>query len=184
MQRLILVLFALAACARPDHIEIDPRAPRLSHRGESLRLHARMMDRGGKVFSQERAAWKSRDPMVAPVDENGTITAMGSGHTVLTAVWNELSADVPVEVDLVEALRIEPARLELPASAEPVKLTVMALGLDGHPLRDRQVHLTSANPAIARVDPEGRVWPMAPGDVVVRAKIDDKESEIPVHVRK
>jgi hypothetical protein len=184
MLRLSLALLALTACARPDHIEIDPRAPRLSRKGESLHLHARMMDRAGKVFSQERASWKSRDAFVAAVDESGTVTALGSGHTVVTAVWNELSAEVPLEVDLVEALRIEPAALELPASAEPVKLSVVALGLDGHPLRDREVHLTSADPAIARVDPEGRVWPVSPGDVVVRAKIDDKESEIPVHVRK
>ena len=183
MLRPTLLLLALAACARPDHIEIDPRGPRLSHRGESLHLHAKMMDRGGKVFPKERAVWKSRDPMLAPVDESGMVTALGSGHTVLTAVWNELSADVPVDVELVEALRIEPARLELPASAEPVKLSVVAVGLDGHALRDREVHLSSANPAVARVDPEGRVWPVAPGDVVVRAKIDDKESEIPVHVR-
>jgi hypothetical protein len=184
MPRLALMLFALAACARPDHIEIDPRAPRLSLKGESLRLHARMMDRGGKVFAQERAVWKSRDPMIAAVDESGTVTALGSGHTLLTAEWNELSADVPLEVDLVEALRVEPASLELPASKGPVKLSVVALGLDGHPLRDRQVHLTSADPAVARVDPQGRVWPVAPGDVLVRATIDDKESGIPVHVRR
>ncbi len=114
-----------------------------------------------------------------------TVTSPGAtGHTVLTATWNELSAEVPMEVDLVEALRIDPARLELPASADPVKISVVALGLDGHPLRDREVHLISANPAIARVDPQGRVWPVAPGDVTVRAAIDDKEGEIAVHVRR
>ncbi len=179
-----LSLLLLIACARPDHIEIDPRAPRLSRKGETLRLHAKMMDRGGKVYPQERAEWTSRDPFIAGVDPNGGVTALSSGHTVLTATWNELSAEVPMEVDLVEALRIEPARLELPASADPVKISVVALGLDGHPLRDREVHLISANPAIARVDPEGRVWPVAPGDVTVRAAIDDKEGEIAVHVRR
>jgi hypothetical protein len=180
----LLPLLLLAACARPDHIEIDPRVPRLSRKGETLRLHAKMTDRGGKVFSQERAAWKSRDPFIAGVDENGSVTALSSGHTVLTARWNELSAEVPLEIDLVEALRIEPAALELPASADPVKLSVVALGLDGHPLRDREVHLVSRNPEVARVDPEGRVWPIAPGDAVVRATIDDKEGEIAVHVRR
>jgi hypothetical protein len=133
MPRLILILFALAACARPDHIEIDPRAPRLSRKGESQRLHARMMDRAGKVFPQERARWKSRDPMIAAVDESGTVTALGS-----------------------TGIRSATAR----------------------------VHLTSADPAVARVDPEGRVWPVSPGDVVVRARLDDKESGIPVHVRR
>jgi hypothetical protein len=183
MVRLLPVLLLLA-CARPDHIEIDPRAPRLTRKGESLHLHARMMDRGGQDFPRERAAWKSRDPFVAAVNENGDVIGLSSGHTVVTATWNELSADVPVEVDLVEALRIEPAALELPARADPVKIDVVPLGLDGHPLRDREVHLVSANPAVARVDPAGRVWPIAPGFVVVRANIDDKEGEIAVRVLK
>lgn len=182
MRCLPLLLFI--ACARPDHIEIDPRAPRLSRKGETLRLHAQMMDRGGKVFPQERAEWSARDPFIAGVDQNGEVTALSSGHTVLRATWNELSAEVPMEVDLVEALRIEPSSLTLPASADPVKINVVALGRDGHPLRDREVHLVSANPAIARIDPQGRVWPVAPGDVSVRAAIDDKEGEIAVHVRR
>ena len=185
MLRRCLPLFALiTACARPDHIEIDPRAPRLLRKGDALHLHAKMMDRGGKVFSQERAAWTSRDPFIAGVNEAGDVTALTSWHTVITATWSELSADVPLEVDLVEALRIDPTSLELGANAEPVKVSVVALGLDGHPLRDREVHLVSANPAVARVDGEGRVWPVAPGDAVVRANIEDKEGEIAVHVRK
>ena len=184
MPRLCLLALLLCACARPDHIELEPRAPRLLRKGESVHLHAKMMDRGGRVFSRERAGWQSRDPFVAGVDENGNVTALTSGHTIITATWSELSAGVPLEVDLVEALKVEPAQLELGASAEPVKLNVTALGQDGHPLRDREVHLTSANPAVARVDPEGRVWPVAPGDAVVHARIDDKESEIPVHVKK
>ena len=53
--------FVLAACARPDHIEIDPRAPRLSRKGESMHLHAKLMDRAGKVFPMESATWKSRE---------------------------------------------------------------------------------------------------------------------------
>jgi hypothetical protein len=179
---LAVLLFA-AACARPDHIEIDPRAPRLSRKGESLRLHAKLMDRGGKVYPQERAEWKSRDPFVAGVSGEGEVTALSSGHTMLTATWNELSAEVPLEIDLVEALQIDPGTVTLLQSDEPVKIKVVALGLDGHPLRDREVHLVSGDPKVARVDPEGRVWPVAPGDVVVRASIDDKEGEIAVHVR-
>jgi hypothetical protein len=178
-----LPLLLLVACARPDHIEIDPRAPRLSRKGESLHLHAKMMDRGGKVYPQERAGWKSRDPFIAGITSDGDVTALSSGHTVLTATWNELTAEVPLDVDMVEALQIDPGTLELLQSAEPVKIKVVALGLDGHPLRDREVHLVSADPKVARVDPEGRVWPVAPGDVVVRANIDDKVGEIAVHVR-
>ena len=184
MRRLLLCLLAVSACSRPDHIEIDPRAPRLAHKGEAVRMHANLLDRTGRDFPTERASWKTRDPFVAAVDANGALTGLTSGHTVATASWNELSAEVPVEVDLVEALRLEPSSLDLASSAEPVKLTVTAIGLDGHALRDREVHLFSADPTVARVDSDGRVWAVAPGDAVVRARVDDKESEIAVHVRK
>lgn len=184
MKMLCLTLLALAACARPDHIEIDPSSPRLTRKGETVRLHGKLMDRGGKVFSGERAAWRSRDPFVASVDANGEVAALSSGHTVLTATWNELTANIAVDVDLVEALRLEPQKLDLLLSSQPVKVAVTPLGLDGRPQRDRQVHLAARNPAVARVDPDGQVWPLAPGDTTVEARIDDKEAEIAVHVHK
>jgi len=182
MKTFLTLLALLAACARPDHIEIDPSAPRLTRKGETVRLHGKLMDRSGKVFSGERAAWSSRDPFIASVDANGEVAALSSGHTVLTATWSELTATLPVDVDLVEALRIDRALLDLPVSSEPVKLGVTPLGLDGRPQRDREVHLASRDPAIARVDPEGKVWPVAAGDTVVQARLDDKEAEIAVHV--
>jgi hypothetical protein len=179
----LCVALAGAGCERPDHIEIDPRMPRLTHKGETVRLHGKLMDRNGHIFSTERASWSSRDPFVAAVDKDGLVAALSSGQTVIAARWNELSAEVRVEIDLVEALRVSPERVELSVSGEPVKLEALALGLDGRPLRDRAVHLASQNPSVARVDPEGRVWGLAPGEAVVRAKLDDKEAEVHVVVK-
>jgi hypothetical protein len=172
-----------AGCDRPDHIEIDPRRPRLTHKGETVRLHGRLLDRGGKQFATERPAWSSRDPFVAAVDKEGLVAALSSGQTVVTARWNELTAQVRVEVDLVEALRVTPARVELTVSGEPVKVEVVALGLEGRPQPDRVIHLTSDSPAVARVDPEGKVWGLAPGEAVLRARLDDKEAEVRVVVK-
>ena len=173
----------LNACERPDHIEIDPRMPRLTHKGETVRLHGKLMDRHGRVYSTERAAWSSRDPFVAAVDKDGMVAALSSGHAVITARWNELSADVPVEVDLVEALKVDPEAIEVSLSGDAVRLSVVPLGLDGRPQKDREVHLTSLQPGIARVDPEGKVWGVAAGEAMVRAKIDDKEAQIRVTVK-
>ena len=172
-----------AACERPDHIEIDPRMPRLTHKGETVRLHGKMMDRHGRVFSGERAQWTSRDPFVAAVDANGQVAALSSGHTVITARWNELAADVPLEIDLTEALKVENDHVEVSINGDAVKLGVTPLGLDGRPQKDREVHLTSMKPEVARVDPEGKVWGVNAGEAVIKAKIDDKEAEIHVVVK-
>ncbi len=56
MRSLLLCLCAASACSRPDHIETDPSAPRLTHKGESVRLRARTLDRTGQDFPTERAA--------------------------------------------------------------------------------------------------------------------------------
>jgi hypothetical protein len=181
---LLAALACLAAgCDRPDHIEIDPRMPRLTHKGETVRLHGRMLDRRGQHFATERPAWASRDPFVAAVDKEGLVAALSSGQTVVTARWNELTAEVRVEVDLVEALRAAPPRVEVTVSGEPVKLEVAALGLDGRPQPDRVIHLSSDSPAVARVDPEGKVWGLSPGEAIVRARLDDKEAEVHVIVK-
>ena len=172
-----------SACERPDHIEIDPRMPRLTHKGETVRLHGKLMDRHGRVYSTERAVWSSHDPFVAAVDKDGLVAALSSGHAVVTARWNELSADVPLAIDLVEALRVEPESVTVSLSGDAVQLSVVPLGLDGRPQKDRAVHLTSLQPGVARVDPEGKVWGVSAGEAMIKAKIDDKEAQIHVTVR-
>jgi hypothetical protein len=178
--------FALlaSACERPDHIEIDPRMPRLLHKGETVRLHGKLIDRQSHFYPTEHAAWSSRDPFIAAVDANGDVAALSSGHTVITARWEELSADVPVEVDLVESVKVSPDVVTVKLDGDSVKLTAAALGLDGRARSDREVHLTSANTAIARVDNEGQVCGVAVGQTTVHAKSDDKEAQIAVTVVK
>lgn len=172
----------LAGCERPDHIEIDPRMPRLTRKGETVRLHGKLMDRGGRIYPTERPAWSSRDPFVAAVGANGEVAALSSGHTVVTAKWNELTATVPVEVDLVEAVVLEPAALEVRAEGEPARLKVVALDREGHPQKDRQINVVSLDPQVARVDSEGKVWGLAPGKARVQARIDDKATDAAVTV--
>ena len=174
---------ALVGCERPDHIEIDPRMPRLTRKGETLRLHGKLMDRTGRVFSTERATFSSRDPFVAAVSDHGEVAALSSGHTVITAKWNELVATVPVEIDLVEAVSFEPAQVELKADGDAVKLKVMALDAQGHPQKDRELHLVSLSPDVARVDSEGKVWGLKAGTARIQAKIDDKVADAVVVVK-
>ncbi len=177
------LVLCLAACERPDHIEIDPRMPKLTHRGETLRLHARLMDRQGRSYATERARWTSRDPFIAAVDANGEVAALSSGHTVLTAKWENVTADVPLEIDLVEAIKVAPDTLTIKADDDkPQKIDAVAMGVDGKPRPDREVRLTSADTAIARVDNEHLVWGAAPGETVIHARCDDKDADVKVVV--
>ena len=177
-----LCIVPLLGCLPPDHIDVDPASPHLTRRGDTIRLHGRVMDRAGKQHVRERAFWISSNPAVATVSELGDLTAVSSGRAIITARAGSLRAEVPAQVELVESLRVEPAQVQLSPESEPLKLAVSAIGHDGHPVLDRAVSFKSADPEIVRVDPEGRLWALTPGDAVVRASVDDKEARIAVHV--
>jgi len=176
----LLPLFALA-CLGPDHIEIDPSAPRLTHKGESVRLHGKVMDRHGKVYAQ-RSFFSSRNANIAAVDEHGTVTAVGSGHTVIEARAGGLLGEMPVDVDLIERLEAVAPVLHLSLTDDPAELQVRALGADGHPRTDRKLTFTSDDPNIARLDPQGRVWAINPGQTVIKARVEDKIALVKVVV--
>ncbi len=56
------------------------------------------------IENQSEINWTSSDPSVATVDENGYVTSVGPGQTVVTAQWGNLSASCQVtcEFDLDE----------------------------------------------------------------------------------
>ncbi len=182
---LLALALACAACERPDHIEIDPRMPRLVHRGETVRLHGKMMDCQGHIYPTERATWSSRDPLHrrGRRERRGGRARLGT-HRHHRPLGGALGRG---------ADRGRPGRGDQgdPRAGDGqgragylVKLTAFALGLDGRARLDREVRLTSSAPAIARIDNEGQVWGVAPGEAVITAKSDDKEAQIKVTVTK
>ena len=179
---LVLLPLCALACLGPDHIEIDPTAPRLTHKGETVRLHGKVMDRHGKVYSRERAFFSSRDPAVARVDEHGNVIAVGSGHTIVEARSGGLRAEMPVEVDLIERLEVATAVLSMTLADEPTRAPVTAVGRDGQPRRDKEISFSSDDANIARIDPEGRIIPINPGETVVKARVEDKIALVKVVV--
>jgi hypothetical protein len=183
MRRLLLLLPVLCvACWGPDHIEIDPVSPRLTHKGETVRLHGKVMDRNGKVYVRERAFFNSHDPKVASVDEHGNVTAVGSGHTIIEARSGGLRAEMPIDVDLVERLEVAVPLLTMTLADEPQRPPVQAVGRDGKPVKDREVSFASDDTRIVRIDPEGRAWAINPGETVIKARVEDKLAILPVKV--
>ena len=68
--------------------------------------------------------WKSADPSVATVDENGLLTAVGAGETVITVQSGNQTADIRVEVS-------EPISRTLSFELEPSDTVVTVKADDG-----------------------------------------------------
>jgi len=98
-----------------EALTITPEAPRLVGRRATARVLATATARAGEgVWDATRdVVWTSRDPEVARIDDQGRITPVGNGETVIVASGAEgsLEARTPVVVEGME--RPDPVRFHL-----------------------------------------------------------------------
>lgn len=187
MRRLTLCLgLLLASCLKPDHIELEPTQVTFTRRGDQLWVHALYKDSRGKQYTREHGTWSSSDEKVVKVDSvqrPGNLLAVGPGHATVTVKSDDgLEAEVPVEVNTVEKLQVSPQPIALSVDGERVLVKVLALDVDGHPLKDRKAHLKCTNEKICNSDGEG-VWPAGdPGTTTLEVSLDEHELAVPVIV--
>ncbi|MYI07236.1 MAG: hypothetical protein F4059_07980, partial [Gemmatimonadetes bacterium] len=68
--------------------------------GETARLTAAYTDAEGDTIAEAPVTWSSGDTAVASVHASGTVTAVGSGTTEVTATYRSVTASVTVKVAL------------------------------------------------------------------------------------
>src|SRR5512135_2626965 len=96
----MILLAALAgSCSRkPASIEVSPRPVRIFGIGRSQRLVGRLVDAKGRPVPSGSLKWSSSKGDVVAVDGTGRLQAKGGGRAVVTASFEKLSTEVPVEV--------------------------------------------------------------------------------------
>jgi hypothetical protein len=182
-----VLLLALAGCLGPDHIEMEPNQLTFSRRGDQVWEHAVFMDTRGKSYPRQAATWSSSNEKVAKVDnveKPGNVTAVGPGHAVISVKGaGGLVAEVRVDVETVEKLKVAPNPVKLVLDGDRVALQVEPLDVDGHVLRERKPHLKCANEKVCNCDASG-VWPVGEGQTTVEVAVDDQTVTLPVVVEK
>jgi hypothetical protein len=177
----LLVLTALAGCARIDYIEIEPNQVVLKRKGDEVWLRAKCMSRNGVYFPKTPVGWTSDNPKAVIVNKAGQINAAGPGHAVITARAAGKSASVDVDVQSVESVRVEPDHATLVVEAPALRPKVIPMDYQGHELRQRIIEMKASDTNVVDVDGEN-VWPVAPGHAVVTVRVDDKTAPIDVTV--
>ncbi len=81
-------------------IVIEPRMATLMAAGETVQLTASVLDRNEQPVSGAAVSWTSSDTGVATVDEEGLVTAVGSGDARITASHGELTDSAQINVNI------------------------------------------------------------------------------------
>lgn len=152
--------------------------------GQEEGVTAAAYDPSGDEVGGVTLEWESRDPGIAMVDDEGTVTAKGVGRTVVvvSAVCCFVSDSIAVTV-YQEAARlvVEPSTLQL-AEGGTSRLSARVYDEAGHSLRDPRVEWTSRNRGVARVSQGGVVEARAAGETYVVASYRTQKDSARVHV--
>jgi len=182
----LLVAAAVACSQKPGSIDVAPKKVKIFGLERSQRLTARVLDQKGRPMESGTPTWTSSSPGVAEVEAGGRVIAKKAGKATITATFENVSAQIPVEIIDVQAIDIAPPNLSLvgPAGTSvPLAYTVR----DSHqnPVRDIVPTWSSTNDKIATVSSQGIVTSVAPGNVNVVARIGDVQgaTEVAVAVR-
>jgi uncharacterized protein YjdB len=136
-------------------IEVTPATATLVSLGETVQLAAAARDANGNVIPGVMFAWTAADPAVATVGAaTGLATAIGNGGTAITASAGEVSGSADVTVrQTVASVEVTPDASTLNALGDTQSFTALARDARGNPVADAAFEWSSADPAVATVDP-------------------------------
>jgi hypothetical protein len=177
---LTVAAFAAIACSQPEFLVVDPTSVSFERAGETHAISVRGKNRQGIEFPKLMVAWESHDPKVATVDR-GIIKSVGHGHTIVEVKTGSISAEIPVEVILVDHVAAKQKELLLAMDAPSVKLDVMAYDPEGHEVRNRIVHTQCKDGEVCSSSGD-TVFAINPGKTTVEVSIDNKATTVPVVV--
>lgn len=138
--------------------------------GEMLPLEAAIVDANGHAVQGAQVAWESGDTAVATVDESGRVTAAGVGRTQVTAVADDVVAEVAVAVlPTPVSMAIAPQAIEFASLGDTVELAATAFDAEGNEIDGLAFVWSSTDTTVASVDALGRVVSVDNGTVDVTA---------------
>lgn len=145
--------------------------------GETLQLEAVIKPQEASSFP---IVWKSSDPQVASVDDNGKVTGVSAGQAVITAEAGGKSADCKVTVNEVPvtAVVLDPQQKEV-LVGETFTITAT---VEPENAADKTVVWKSSDESVATVA-DGVVTATAPGSVKITATAGGISADCSVTVK-
>ena len=189
-----IVLWALNGCygdplplesegSLPAAITVLPDSVDSSALGDTVRLHATVLDGEGEAIPNATVTWVSSKSSVAAVDFSGLVTAVGNGDGRVVASAGMVSTEVPITVHQVpDSVAVSPTSLALSSLGELARLTAVVTDRNGHAIAHPAVAWHSTVSAVATVSVGGSVISRGNGQTTVTATARPVLTEVPVTV--
>jgi hypothetical protein len=171
-----------AASMQPHRLVVTPPRDTASAIGDSLQLAALVTDDRGAALLGVAPSWSSGDPLVAEVDQAGTVVSRGPGSTAIIVRAGGLEARARIAVvPRAAELRLADTLMRVP-EGERSRALAQVVDARGHRLADAVARWESADAAIAAVDSVGEVHGLSPGLSTLTATYDQLRAVLPVEV--
>lgn len=187
----VLSLLALACslaagCSkRAARIEVSPRNLKIYGLDRPQRLTARLLDKKGNPLEIGTANFESSRPAVASVDAGGLVSPKSEGKATITARYEKVSTEVPIEVIDVKAVEVSPPAVRIIGPAG----TSIPLQVVVRNSKDKAVPVTpvwtSSAPGVAAVSASGALTSASNGVSLIVARVGDIQgaAEVTVAIR-
>ncbi|WP_434756456.1 type I pullulanase [Paenibacillus amylolyticus] len=168
----LMVLYDMERAVETDPALLEIALPRrVFAPQETSLLRVTVRDHIGNVLENIPVVWRSSNPDIVAIEEDGTIHTLNRGEVTITASVGSLTTSCNVQVDVRYAERIE-------IVGEPVLYTTRisrfrALVLDqyGQPLTDAHIRWNSLHSDIAVVSQAGIVRALTTGKSLIIAEV-------------
>jgi serine/threonine-protein kinase len=151
--------------------------------GEEVTLQAVAADRLGTALRERLVSWRSENPQVAVVSGDGVVRGVSTGWAsiVATSGTGLAALELRITPPNVTALRIDPGSVVI-QSGESLVLRADVQGGRGS-MKGVAVEWQSSDPAIASIDPDGRVHGMRFGTARIAASAGGRRATVAIEVK-
>jgi len=178
-----MTLLAAGCSRKPATIDISPKKLKIYGLERSSRLTARLLDKKGEPFETGTPTWSSSNPSIVEAEAGGRVVAKKEGKAMVTATYEGVQAQVPVEIVDVSTIEVSTPALTLigpPGTSVPLSFTVKDS-------KQQPVSIaptwSSQNPKVATVSDKAQVTSVSAGTTTIVAKIGDLQGGTDVTVK-
>jgi uncharacterized protein YjdB len=176
----IVVVVLGTACHPVKSVTIEPNSVTLRTRGATATLKATAKDERGVIVADVQVEWASSAPAVASVLA-GTVTALHSGETAVSAKAEGVGATASVVVNIPAGVELTPKRIDVDGVGKSVALNAVVKDENGKPVANEPVEWSTSDPKVVQVS-GGRVTSTGPGTATISVSARDFKDQATVQV--